>query len=213
MKFQSSVEQHYNLALNEILKMKSNLRLLEIGAGYQSIRKYLPPNIKYDSMDYAEEFYEIKPTYNFNLNEGKFPIPDNTYDLIICNDVLEHVLYPKKVLKEIIRITKNDAVLFFSLPNEYNFVMRLYYLFAKKTKVDEPFVMVEKGLHIHKPRVKDIVRFFSNDFRIEKVDYVWQSRKSESLKFIKIADKMINLFAKIYPSMFARVVALKVTKK
>jgi hypothetical protein len=99
------------------------------------------------------------------------------------------------------------------MPNEYNFIMRLYYLIGKKTKVDEPFQVVTKNLHIHKPRVEDIINIFSKYFKIEKIDYTWQSRSSEKSGLAITLDKILQNLANLYPNLFARVIAVKCTNK
>lgn len=209
-----SVDNHYRLAINEIRKMRNKKMLvLEIGAGAQIIKKFLPKEIIYHTMDNAEDFWKEQYTYSHNLDAGKFPVNSEMYDIVICNETLEHVMYPGRIVKEIIRVAKKDAVFFFSMPNEYNFLARLYYLIGKKTKVQEPFQVVEKSLHIHLPRVDDILQFFSKYFVIEKVDYVWQSRSSENSFAAREADHVLQSLASIYPSLFARCVSVKVRKK
>lgn len=39
-----------------------------------------------------------------------------TFDTITCTEVLEHVLYPARVIKEICRVLKNGAYVFLSIP-------------------------------------------------------------------------------------------------
>jgi 2-polyprenyl-3-methyl-5-hydroxy-6-metoxy-1,4-benzoquinol methylase len=171
------------------------------------LKNHLPQKFTYHTLDLGKE-----NTYNFNLDSGRFPIKDNTYDVVICMETLEHVMYPEGVIQEIKRIAKKDAIFFFSLPNEYNFIQRIYFLFGKKTMVDEPFQIVEKHLHIHKPRVKDVINIFSKNFTIERIEYVWQSRRSMRSKVARIVDKILNnTLAKIYPSLFSRLVWVKVS--
>jgi len=205
------VSEHYEILLKYLFKSQNStkpIKLLEIGAGNMEVKELLPKNIIYHSMDFGNENNPTlnkknKYTYLFNLDNPRIPIKDNSYDIIVCFETLEHVMYPKRVLKEIKRIAKKNALLFFSLPNEYNFVQRLYYLFAKKTMCEEPFEVVEKHLHIHKPRVKDIISFFS-EFEIRKVYYVWQSVKMPS-----IVDDAINVIGKVFPSLFSRIVIVR----
>ncbi len=204
MKNFGPTERQYKKIFNSINKIGKKINILEIGAGNRILKKYLNPNVIYHSLDFGDSH-----NFNFNLDEGKFPIKENIYDIIICTETLEHVMYPKKVINEIKRVAKENAVFYFSLPNEYNFIMRLYYLLGKKTSVDEPFEIVEKHLHIHKPRVKDIINLFSNSFNIKKIYYIWQSRKGMHLNFMKQVDKIINILAKIYPSLFARLVLIE----
>lgn len=201
-----STEKQYEKILESLKKLDKNKRfkLLEVGAGDRILKKFLNSNLDYDSLDFGDSH-----DFNFNLDEGKFPIKNDIYDIIICTETLEHVMYPKGVIEEIIRVAKKDAKFYFSLPNEYNFMMRLYYLIGKKTLIDEPFETVSKHLHIHKPRVKDIINLFSSSFKIEKIDYIWQSRKSVDSKFMKYFDKIINFLAQVYPNLFSRMVLVE----
>jgi SAM-dependent methyltransferase len=205
------LSRHYEILLKYLYKYQNldrPVKLLEIGAGNMEVKGLLPKNIIYHSMDFGNENNptlnkQNKYTYMFNLDNPKIPIKDNSYDIVVCFETLEHVMYPKRVLKEIRRIAKKNALLFFSLPNEYNFVQRSYYLFAKKTMCEEPFEVVEKHLHIHKPRVKDIISFFS-EFEIREVYYVWQS-----VHIPGFIDKAIDFIAKICPSLFSRMVIIR----
>ncbi|MCK5043536.1 methyltransferase domain-containing protein [Candidatus Pacearchaeota archaeon] len=190
------------------LDHENKFKILEVGAGSRILKEFLSHNIVYHSLDIGESH-----DFNFNLDKGKLPIQDNVYDFVVCTETLEHVLYPERVIKEIKRVAKKNALFFFSLPNEYNFVMRIYYLLGKKTFVDEPFQIVEKHLHIHKPRVKDIINLFAKHFHIDEIYFIWQSRKSMSSLLARKIDKLINILAKVSPSLFCRTVVIKARNK
>jgi SAM-dependent methyltransferase len=210
-----TTDNHYRLAINKLSRLgeKGKFFILEVGAGAKIIQKFLPGNVEYHTLDTSKNIWKKKYTYNFDLNSGRFPVRNKIYDAVICNDTLEHVLYPEKVINEIKRVAKKNALFFFSLPNEYNFVMRIYYLFGIKTKVDETWEIVNNSLHIYKPRVKDIIGIFSRNFNIREIDYVWQSRKSLNSLTARLADLILNMLAKIWPSMFARTVAVFAVNK
>lgn len=201
-----STENQYKLVIKEVNNLDKNkiYRLLEIGAGARLLKDHLPANIQYESLDFGEQH-----DFDFNLDNGSFPIKDNIYDIIVCTETLEHTFYPNRIIKEAKRVSKKEALFFFSLPNEYNFITRFYYLIGKKTEFDEVFLTTEKHLHIHKPRVKDIIDLFSIHFQINDIEYIWQSRQSMYSNTAKVIDKIINAFAQIWPSMFARCVSIK----
>lgn len=203
-------ERHYALPVHVLraLKTKRKLRVLEVGAGPKMIVQFLPQNMIYESMDNAENFWHETYTHHHNLDTGKFPIPNNRYDVVICNETLEHVMYPERVIEEIIRVAKPNALFFFSMPNEYNFISRAYFLLGKKTAVEETFKVVEKNLHIHRPRVQDILHLFSRHFELKKVDYVWQSRSSENSSLARALDTSLTFLAQLFPSLFARTVSV-----
>lgn len=190
-------------------------KVLEIGAYAMIIKRFLPPSLTYHSLDIGGEENAMwgidkntKYTYMFDLDKGKLPIKSETYDYVICYETLEHVMYPDRVLSEIQRVAKKDAIVFLSLPNEYNFVQRIYFMLGRKTYCDEPFQIIEKHLHIHKPRAQDIIDLFARHFKILKVEYIWQSTKLNSW-----GDKLINLLAQFMPSLFARVVLVQAKQK
>jgi SAM-dependent methyltransferase len=211
LKSRFKLEKQYLILLKWLRgkEFQRPLRMLEIGAGNMCIKRFLQKNITYDSMDFGSNSdpnlkYDSNYTYLFNLDNKKMPIKDSTYDLIVCFETLEHTLYPKQVLREIKRISKKDATLFFSMPNEYNFIQRIYHFLGKKTFCDEPFELVEKHLHIHKPRVCDIISLFSKDFRIVDLKYAWQSNKLPNF-----LENIVNSLAQLMPALFARIVVVK----
>ncbi|MEM4545134.1 MAG: methyltransferase domain-containing protein [Nitrososphaerota archaeon] len=46
-------------------------------------------------------------------------IPDNTFDMIVCTEVLEHTLNPFDAVKELYRIVKRDGLVFVSTPFDF----------------------------------------------------------------------------------------------
>lgn len=51
----------------------------------------------------------------------ELPYKDNSFDLIVCTEVLEHLEDPKKAIKEMLRVTKKYLII--SVPNEPLFMM------------------------------------------------------------------------------------------
>jgi len=195
------------------LPRNRNYKLIDIGAGKRYLMDFLPKNIEYNSLD-----FEGDHNYLFNLDEGKLPIKNNSYDIVVCLETLEHTIYPSKVMDEIIRISKPESIFLLSMPNEYNFYCRLNFILGRKTLVQKTFRTTEDNLHIHSPRVKDILNFFSNYVKILKVDYPWYSRTSQLNKGVKsrffvLFDNLVELFTLISPNLFARCVVIKGIKK
>ena len=42
----------------------------------------------------------------------------HSYDLVVCMQVLEHVSYPKKILKEISNVMNKNSILYIEIPHE-----------------------------------------------------------------------------------------------
>jgi 2-polyprenyl-3-methyl-5-hydroxy-6-metoxy-1,4-benzoquinol methylase len=203
------------LTINKLPKDKK-YKLLDVGSCDCDLKNFLTENIEYYSLDCTQEY--AKHDYIHDLDKFPIPIKDNQFDIIVCLETLEHTLYPDRVMKELLRLGKKDAIFFLSIPNEYNLYCRLNYLFGRKTENQETFQLAEKHLHVQVPRVKDILKFFSQYLKIEKIDYRWLSRtggRSSGLKksVFLFLDRIINFLAKIYPSMFARTVVVMGRRK
>lgn len=55
------------------------------------------------------DIINVKKDVEHNLNELPYPFKDNSFDEVLMSMVLEHLNNPIKVLKEIIRISKDKA--------------------------------------------------------------------------------------------------------
>lgn len=51
----------------------------------------------------------------------KLPYKDNTFDLVLCTEVLEHLEEPEKALEELVRVSKKHVLL--TVPNEPFFML------------------------------------------------------------------------------------------
>jgi SAM-dependent methyltransferase len=94
-----------------------SFRVLDAGAGVAPYRKYFE-HVTYETADFGEVDKEYSHLdYTCRLEE--LPMADGTYDLVLCNQVLEHIPEPLMVLKEIRRVLKPDGQAWLSAPLFY----------------------------------------------------------------------------------------------
>jgi SAM-dependent methyltransferase len=62
--------------------------------------------------------------------EDNLRLPDEYFDIVVCKDLLEHLLKPENLLREIHRVLKNDGVLVLNVPNQFYWRFRLSILFG-----------------------------------------------------------------------------------
>ncbi len=105
------------------LKIKRNDYVLEVGGGHNPHRR---SNVVVDK--YADSNYHrsgdliVRNNQKFMEADGEnLPFDKNTFDYVICNQVLEHVENPERFLKEQFRVAKQGFIETPSLIGEYLF--------------------------------------------------------------------------------------------
>ena len=63
--------------------------------------------------------------------EDALPFPEETFDIVVCNDVLEHLEHPAKALENIMKGLKRGGVLYINTPN-LNFIRKKVFHHADK---------------------------------------------------------------------------------
>lgn len=68
-----------------------------------------------DAADVASQ--KLHKVLNCDINDAMEQLPDNYFDCIVFNDVIEHLLDPYKVLEDIKIKLKKDGIIIASIPN------------------------------------------------------------------------------------------------
>ena len=96
-----------------------NGAVLDVGAGQSPWRSWLPSSTTYQGLDIgnAVDFGMLSKIEDVIYYEGaQMPLADDTYDAVLCIEVLEHANDPELLLLEILRVMKKDAVLLLTVP-------------------------------------------------------------------------------------------------
>ncbi len=102
-------------ATEELIKSAGAQRVLEIGAGDYTF-KYCCENI---GASWLTADFEPPADILCELNAAcvSLPLPDASFDLVVCTEVIEHLLWPQTLLAEIYRVLTVDGKLLLSVPN------------------------------------------------------------------------------------------------
>lgn len=119
--------------LKDVLSgLPSGLSLLDAGAGELQNRKYCS-HLSYVSQDFCQ-YHGVADGVKEGLQTQKWdtsnidivsditavPVPDASFDVILCSEVLEHVPEPTHALNEFVRILKPGGVLIITAPYSSN---------------------------------------------------------------------------------------------
>lgn len=93
-------------------------KLLDIAPQrHEGARPYFPPWVAVDTLDIDPQSGCTFVADICRKNEDV--IPENSYDFVVCTEVLEHTLQPFCAAQEVLRILKPQGKLFLSVP--FNF--------------------------------------------------------------------------------------------
>ena len=116
-------------SLISIIKDLSPNTILDAGCGEGFTMNKLSKNgigKEIEGIEYMKEAISLgKKLYSDLANKQgsvyELPYKDNSFDLVICTEVLEHLEEPAKALKEILRVSKKYLII--SVPNEPLFMV------------------------------------------------------------------------------------------
>ena len=131
------VVRTYLQNLDFLVETSNVKKILEVGCGEGYIIKHLREkfNVNIIGMDISNDILEIARSMNPNLkfflgDIYKLGFKDDSFDMVLILEVLEHLKYPNRALEEIKRVSKEYVIV--SVPNEPIFramnILRLKYL-------------------------------------------------------------------------------------
>jgi len=171
----------------------------------EKILKMIPKNVKtvldIGSRGDLFEGYDVKTidaieeaniTQDLNLNQ-KLPFKDDSFDIVVMNQILEHLNYVGEIIKESKRVSKK--YIFVGLPSELTYGMRIKYLFGK---IEQPGYRPYG--HKHRFGIKEAEDFINKFFGNYKRKEYFGAFFGCSV----LPEKIIDFLTKIRPSLFAK---------
>jgi 2-polyprenyl-3-methyl-5-hydroxy-6-metoxy-1,4-benzoquinol methylase len=115
--------------LVNLTKAKTVDSILDVGCGEGFTLNRLKENgigKRLEGIEYLQAAIDLgKKTYpDIKITKGniyELPYKDNSFDLVLCTEVLEHLEKPGDALKELVRVSKKYLVI--SVPNEPFFML------------------------------------------------------------------------------------------
>ena len=137
----------YHKVISKFAKKIKNSKILDVGCG---LGQYTVLFTGRKNKVYATEIQDYRDknytsNYKFILYDGKiFPFKDNTFDIVMNFDVIEHIKYDKRFVKEMYRVLKFGGKTIVATPNRHRVASLLLQLIGKKDVF--PKVMQEEGI-------------------------------------------------------------------
>jgi 2-polyprenyl-3-methyl-5-hydroxy-6-metoxy-1,4-benzoquinol methylase len=144
----------HRLIAEEIFSGKT---VLDIGCNRGYLKTFAGDNIFYGIDDNADALQEAKKNgytqvYQLDLNRYDLFKPQGSFDVIVCADILEHLMSPEKVLGFFVSTClKRDGIVIISLPNIAHISVRIGLLLGNFSYA-ESGIMDKTHLHLYTSR-------------------------------------------------------------
>lgn len=175
---------------NETSWFSENLKVLHFApeqAFYKRFRAL--PNISYTTTDLNSPLADVK------ADICNLPFKDNSYDVILCNHVLEHIPDDTKAMQELYRVMKPGGWGIFQIPQDLN-----------RTTTFEDNSITDKKARAKIFGQYDHVRIYGRDyfdklraigFEVEEVNYTATLSDQDIEKFCLAKGEIIPLVRKL----------------
>ncbi|HIP17696.1 MAG TPA: class I SAM-dependent methyltransferase [Methanothermococcus okinawensis] len=188
---------------------RGNGIILDCGCGFGSFYT-LTKDLNTIYLDFSINLLK-KFKNNYNLKSNKIcgdilnlPFKDNSFDLIFCINVLEHVIDYKGALREMKRVLKKEGVLIVIVVNGESFIkesifneFRIYHRALSLNDINvEGFEIIEYNSFYFIPPILKILptsllRYFINNYYLRIEDYLRNLFKNKG-QFLYVILKKIN---------------------
>ena len=172
-----------------------NKKVLDLGGRDGTLTKHFIEknnvtlaDIDENALEYAKRNYKVE-TMKVDLNQS-LPFKDNSFDVVVMAEVLEHLPYPNITLSEIKRVLKTNGRFIGNLPLAYHLKDRWQIIRGRKLLISgDP-------THLQFLSYEDVKKLMSNFFNIKEITI---------LKGGKLSNK--------FPAAFARNIAFRCINK
>jgi ubiquinone/menaquinone biosynthesis C-methylase UbiE len=156
------------------LNLNKNTKILQIGCGPEDVINYLSLGKRY-AVDPLADFYKKKFNLDYNgldllqARGEELPFPDNSFDIVVLSNVLDHVENPEKVLSEAARILKKGGIFHFEVFTYQKNFIRIAKIWGKIKEITNKEVF-----NVHHPYMfvkEDAKRLIKKEFTIEKEEF------------------------------------------
>ena len=171
-----------------------NKKVLDLGGRDGTLTKHFIEknhvtlaDIDENALEYVKKTYKVE-TMKVDLNQS-LPFEDNSFDVVVMAEVLEHLPYPNITLGEIKRVLKTNGKFIGNLPLAYHLKDRWQIIRGRR------LVISGDPTHLQFLSYEDAQKLLSKFFNIEEITI---------LKGGKLSKK--------FPKAFARNIAFRCTK-
>jgi SAM-dependent methyltransferase len=147
-----------------------NGSFLEIGPGYGRVLKEIGQENPIIGLEIDSGLTELLTSRGYSVIEGvaeRIPFKDSTFDVILCEEVLEHIANQKDVVEEVFRVLKTGGTAIFATPNKYIYRSLMFINNLLHLNFQDGFFKNPTPGHISELTGRQLFKLFDSRFEVE----------------------------------------------
>ena len=186
--------------ISRFLEMATGAKnILDLGAGTGidlDAAKRIHPEATLYALEAYPPYQEILKSkgvsvFSANIERDVFPFEDGSFDVIICNQILEHCKEIWWILHEISRVLKRGGTLIVGVPNLASLHNRILLSIGR-----QPTAIQNNSAHVRGYTKPDFIKFLQTGFRDG-----YALKDSGGSNFYPFPPVIANVLASLFPSM------------
>ncbi|TNC99665.1 MAG: ubiquinone/menaquinone biosynthesis methylase-like protein [Gallionellaceae bacterium] len=178
---------------------------LDIGAGHGELIELMRTKFELQSSacDYTDSLMKLSnvSVKIADLSNERLPFPDESFDLVTCTEVIEHLEHYRSTLRDIHRVLKPNGTLVLTTPNILNLKSRIRFLIFGFYNLFGPLHVSESELHTTGGHINPVSYFFLShsllDAGFKNIEVSIDKKQGSSLVWLLPLWIPIQLFSKL----------------
>lgn len=202
-----STSSIHEAATNMVAKLHSKFPCehLDIGAGHGELITLMRSRFELHSSacDYTDILMRL-PDVDVkiaDLSNENLPFSDESFDLVTCTEVIEHLEHYRSTLRGIHRVLKPGGTLVLTTPNILNLKSRIRFLFFGFYNLFGPLHVSESELHSTGGHINPVSYFFLShsllDAGFKNIEVSIDKKQGTSMAWLALLWIPIQVFSKL----------------
>jgi SAM-dependent methyltransferase len=202
-----STSSIHEAAVNMVAKLHSKFPCehLDIGAGHGELIALMRSRfeLRSSACDYTDTLMKL-PDISVkiaDLSNENLPFPDESFDLVTCTEVIEHLEHYRSTLRDIHRALKPGGTLVLTTPNILNLKSRVRFLIFGFYNLFGPLHVSESELHSTGGHINPVSYFFLShsllDAGFKNIEVSIDKKQGTSIAWLLPLWIPIQLFSKL----------------
>ena len=190
--------------LQQVRPLADDARVLEVGSGAHGLIFYFgsPNGIGVDPL--AHHYVSLFPEWQrkaatIGACGEALPFPDNSFDVVLCDNVVDHAESPARIVSEIVRVLAPSGVLYFTVNVHhpiYSLASGIYGIWRRFGVRYEVGPFADHTVHLTAPRAREL--FARQPLRIvkETADLELARTRAQQTRARHAGDRLKRVFFK-----------------